>query len=91
MAVTIHILKRAVTVSLPVGDTTIEAVEKASKYSLLCSSHFKEGCFEEDVSHRIVGERRNVVSLNRLLIGCLTTPRRESGNFAGFLILAVCD
>ena len=69
MAVTItYIKQRAVIVSLPAGQTRTEAVYgfvtvdeldngwKPSKYNLLCLGHFKESCFEEDISHRIVGQ-----------------------------------
>ena len=63
-----NVKKRPVIASLPVGETRIKAVHgfvtvegldhgwKPSKYGLLCLAHSEESCFEEDASHRIVGE-----------------------------------
>ena len=41
------------------------------------------------VFHPGVHQQLGLVSLNRLSVGCGTTPRRPSGDFAGFWILSV--
>ena len=54
-------------------DTVKRDCWSATKYSVLCSRHFEDNCFEEDTSHKYVGRGPRKNAIKRLKPGAEPT------------------